>query len=67
MSVEYFVELGGNSEKLMHVRFPTRRREITNYAVLLTVEQEAEIHTVRLYDGATVRTVSMRCIAIHEP
>jgi hypothetical protein len=52
MSAEYFVELGGDSEKLMHVRFMTRRRDITDYAVLLTVEQETEIHTVRLYDGA---------------
>jgi hypothetical protein len=52
MSAEYFVKLGDNPEKLMHVEFTTRRRDITNYAVLLTVEQEGEIHTVRLYDGA---------------
>lgn len=52
MSAEYFVELGGDPEKLMHVRFTTRRREITDYAVLLTIEQEGKIHTVRLYDGA---------------
>jgi hypothetical protein len=52
MSAEYFVELGGDSGKLMHVDFTTRRRDITNYAVLLTVEHEGETHTVRLYDGA---------------
>jgi hypothetical protein len=52
MSAEYFVELGGDSEKLMHVRFTSRRRDITNYAVLLTIEQAGAIHTVRLYDGA---------------
>ena len=52
MSAEYFVELGGNSEKLMHVRFTTYRRDITNYAVLLTVEKEGEMDTIRLYDGA---------------
>jgi hypothetical protein len=52
MSAEYFVELGGDPEKLMHVEFTTHRRDITDYAVLLTVEQGGEMHTVRLYDGA---------------
>lgn len=36
----------------MHVSFTTRRREIADYAVLLTFELEGEVHTVRLYDGA---------------
>jgi hypothetical protein len=52
MSAEYFVELGGDSEKLMHVEFTSRRRNITDYTVLLTVEREGETPTVRLYDGA---------------
>lgn len=52
MSAEYFVELGGDPEKLMHVRFTTSRREITDYAVLLTFELDGETHTIRLYDGA---------------
>jgi hypothetical protein len=52
MSAEYLVKLGGDRAKLMRVSFTTRRREITDYAVLLTFEFEGEVHTVRLYDGA---------------
>src|ERR1700734_3816915 len=52
MSAEYFVKLGEDPERLMHVRFTTRGHDITNYAVLLTVEEEGEINTIRLYDGA---------------
>jgi hypothetical protein len=33
----------GDSEALIHVQFTTRRRDITDYAVLLTVEQEERI------------------------
>ncbi len=52
MSAEYVVELGGEPEKLMRVSFATERREVVDYAVLLTFELEEEVHTVRLYDGA---------------
>lgn len=52
MSAEYVVELDGDSEILMHVRFTTFHRDITDYVVLLTVEQEGEAQTVRLYDTA---------------
>jgi hypothetical protein len=36
----------------MHVDFTTRRREVIDYAVLLTISREGERQTVRLYDGA---------------
>jgi hypothetical protein len=52
MNTEYFVELDDVTDDRMHVRFTTRGRGITNYAVLLTVERERQRHTVRLYDGA---------------
>ncbi len=52
VSAEYVIELDGDWETLMHVQFTTRRRDITDYAVLLTVEQEGEAQTVRLYDAA---------------
>ncbi|HEY2632303.1 MAG TPA: hypothetical protein VGI26_07995 [Solirubrobacteraceae bacterium] len=52
MSARYVVELGGDPEKRMYVEFTTRVREITDYAVVLTLEQEGEVQTVRLYDGA---------------
>ncbi len=52
MNTEYFVELDDVSDDRMHVRFRTRGRDITNYAVLLTVERDGKRRTVRLYDGA---------------
>jgi hypothetical protein len=52
MNTEYFVELDDVSDDRMHVRFTTRGRDITDYAVLLTVERDGKRHTVRLYDGA---------------
>lgn len=52
MNTEYFVELDDVSDDRMHVSFATRGRDITDYAVLLTVERDSERHTVRLYDGA---------------
>jgi hypothetical protein len=35
----------------MHVEFKTDRREIVDYAVVLLVEVDSELETVRLYDG----------------
>lgn len=34
------------------VEFTTQRREVTNYSVVLIVEEDGEEHTVRIYDGA---------------
>ncbi len=36
----------------IHVEFKTARREIVDYAVVLLIEVDGEIETVRLYDGA---------------
>lgn len=51
MSARYFIELENDPNVSMHVRFTTRRRDVTNYAVLLTTVHEGKIHSVRLYDG----------------
>jgi hypothetical protein len=52
VSAEYVVDLEREPSILMHVRFTTRRRDVTNYAVLLTIEEEGKRLAVRLYDGA---------------
>lgn len=52
MSAKYVVELEVDPEIVMHVEFTTQVRDITDYAVLLTVERNGDVHTVRLYDGA---------------
>lgn len=36
----------------MGVAFTTDRREVTDYAVVLLVEEGEQIETVRVYDGA---------------
>ncbi len=35
----------------MHVEFKTDRLEIVDYAIVLLVEVDGELETVRLYDG----------------
>lgn len=53
MSVVYVVDLDRALGARMRVLFTTNRHEITDYAVvLLLVEQEGDILTIRLYDGA---------------
>ncbi len=52
MSASYVVELDGALGAWMSVDFTTDRREITDYAVVLLVEDGEEIETVRVYDGA---------------
>ena len=52
MSGEYDVELDGARGAWMHVEFTTQAREVTDYAVVLLVEQEGELETVRVYDSA---------------
>jgi hypothetical protein len=34
------------------VQWVTDRRDVTNYSVVLAVEERGETHTIRLYDGA---------------
>jgi hypothetical protein len=36
----------------MHIEFKTDRRDVVDYSVVLLVEVEGELETVRLYDGA---------------
>jgi hypothetical protein len=52
MSADYIVELNGALGAWMSVAFTTDRREITNYAVVLLVDDGEQIKTVRLYDRA---------------
>lgn len=37
---------------MVYVDFTTEGRQVTNYVVVLTVEQDGEPRTVRLYDAA---------------
>ena len=52
MSANYIVELDGALGAWMSVRFTTDRQEVTDYAVVLLVEEGEQIETVRVYDGA---------------
>jgi hypothetical protein len=52
MSHEYDVELDGAHGTWMHVEFTTDVRDVTNYAVVLLVEDGEQLETVRVYDGA---------------
>jgi hypothetical protein len=36
----------------MHVEFKTVRRDVVDYSIVLLVEVDGELETVRLYDGA---------------
>lgn len=52
MNREYDVELDGALGTWMHVEFTTEVREVTDYAVVLLVEEGGQLETVRVYDGA---------------
>jgi hypothetical protein len=52
MSADYVVELDGALGAWMSVEFRTDRREVADYAVVLLVEEDEQIETVRVYDGA---------------
>lgn len=52
MSARYVVRLQWEPPIVMHVRFTTRRRDVTNYAILLTTVRQGKVLSVRLYDGA---------------
>lgn len=36
----------------MHLEFKTDRRDVVDYSIVLLVEVDGELETVRLYDGA---------------
>ena len=52
MSGSYERDLDPGRGIVLHVRFTTSRREVTNYAVVLSVAHEGQRQTVRVYDGA---------------
>lgn len=52
MKTEYTVRFHDDLDARMHVDFTTRRRDVIDYAVLLTIEHKGERQTVRLYDAA---------------
>ncbi len=51
MSANYIVELDAVFGARMGVEFTTDRREVTDYAVVLLVEEGEQVETVRVYDG----------------
>lgn len=52
MSGAYVIALVPDESVKLHVRWATRRREVTDYAVVLTIEHDGVEDTVRVYDGA---------------
>jgi len=52
LSGDYVIALVADESVKVHVRWTTRRREVTNYGVVLTLERAGEVMTVRVYDGA---------------
>ncbi len=50
MSGRYRITLGRGL--VVIVQWVTNRREVVDYSVVLAVEEGAETHTVRVYDGA---------------
>ena len=55
MSADFTRLLDAALRAFLHVSFRTSRREVRDYAVVLTVEVEGQMRTVRLYDGAHAR------------
>ncbi|MGP0100312.1 MAG: hypothetical protein ACLPUT_01645 [Solirubrobacteraceae bacterium] len=55
MGADYIVELDGAFGAWICVEFTTDRRQVTDYAVALLVEEAGQVKTVRLYDGAHSR------------
>jgi hypothetical protein len=45
-------QLAWQPTTVMYVDFSTKAREVTSYAVVLAVEHEGELRTVRIYDAA---------------
>ena len=52
MSATYVRELDGALGAWMSVDFTTDRRDVTDYSIVLLLEEGEQIKTVRLYDGA---------------
>jgi hypothetical protein len=52
MSANYVLELGGVFAAWLSVDFTTDRRGVTDYSVVLVVDDGGRAMTVRVYDGA---------------
>jgi hypothetical protein len=52
VSAVYVRELDGALGAWMNVDFTTDRQDVTNYSIVLLVEEDEQIETVRVYDGA---------------
>jgi hypothetical protein len=52
MSADYMRLLDRLRRVFMYVEFRTDRRDVLDYAVVLLVDVDGEMETVRLYDGA---------------
>ncbi len=52
MSADYTRLLDRLLRVFMHVEFKTDRRDVVDYSIVLLVEVDGELQTVRLYDGA---------------
>jgi hypothetical protein len=52
MSADYTNLLDLVLKAFMHVEFKTDRRDVVDYSIVLLVEVDGELETVRLYDGA---------------
>jgi hypothetical protein len=52
MSANYVAQLDAARGVWMAVEFETERRTVTDYAVVLLVQEGQQIETVRVYDGA---------------
>ena len=52
MSADYTRLLDRLRRVFVHVEFKTDRRDVVDYSIVLLVEVDGELQTVRLYDGA---------------
>jgi hypothetical protein len=52
MSGEYVRALVADESIKLHIKWTTRRRDVTNYSVVLTQEHGNEVRTIRVFDGA---------------
>lgn len=52
MSGEYGYELDASRGIALKISFATRRRQVIDYAVVLTAQVDGRVRTVRVYDGA---------------
>lgn len=52
MSADYTRLLDRIRQVFLHVEFTTDRRDVTDYAIVLLVDIDDQLQTIRVYDGA---------------